>query len=103
MEKWTDVVINSALQLGNELYLKSMQLLKEKGKKELTIPDIHNYFYIKDTKIQMALGKKVQGTLHKTVQKTKIDLQTFLKTNLKEQSGILNLQKKHFALWFSGT
>lgn len=102
MQKWNDMVINSALQLGNELYLKSMQLLKEKGKKELTIPDIHNYFYIKETKVQMAVGKKIQGTLHKTAQKTKIDLQTYLKNNLKEQSGILNLQKKYFALWSSG-
>lgn len=102
MPRWSTHFIDSALHMGNELYHITRDKSKSKCFKEVVIPEMQNYFYINGTKVQMEIGNKVVGNLHRTINRTPVDLKTFLQGNLRKQSGILCLQKKYFGLWYHG-
>lgn len=99
MEHWRENTIDKILELGDQLYLKSLQRLKDKCKIEILIPEVHNVFYLEKTRIQMALDKAVEGHLLSGSADLITAFAAFFKTN---SSGVLESQRKHFAVWKEG-
>lgn len=99
METWNENTVDKILELGNELYLSSLQHLKDKCKVEISIPEVHNTFCLDKTRIQMELGKVISGFLLPGLRENG-DLTAIFEQFFKQHSaGILQTQKKHFAVW----
>lgn len=99
MEEWNENMVNKILEVGDQLYLRSLQHLIDKCKIEILITEVHNSFYYGKMKVQMELGKVVSGFLLPGLIENG-DLISMLEQFFKEHtSGILETQKKHFAVW----
>lgn len=99
MEQWNEDMIDKILEVGDQLYLSSLQHLKDKCKVELLIPEVHNAFYLGKTRIQMELDKVIAGFLLPGMAEEGdliSVLEKFFKTHL---SGLLEAQRKYFAVW----
>lgn len=100
MEEWTENTVDKVLETGDELYLRSLRHLNDKCKVEISITEVHNSFYFAKFRIQMDLGKVISGFLLPGMKESGSDLIGVLERFFKEHtSGILETQKKHFAIW----
>lgn len=104
MQQWESNFLDKILELGDGLYLKSLQKLEDKAKTTLSVSEVYSTFYLKETKIQMAIDPKITGDLFKKAGRSfKPSLADFLKTFFeKYKSGVVVAQKKHFAIWTAG-
>lgn len=102
MEQWNEYMIDKVLETGDQLYLTSLQHLKDKCKVELLIPEVHNAFYLDKTRIQMQLENVITGFLLPGL-KENGDLIAVLEQFFKNHpSGLLESQRKYFAIWKEG-
>lgn len=105
MSQWLADFVDKILETGDGLYLKSLQKLDNKSKTELSVPEVYNTFFLKDTKIQMSTETKMSGDLYKQPAgcSTKTNLLELLnKYFSSSKSGIVVTQKKQFAVWTAG-
>lgn len=102
MEQWNEYMVDKILEVGDQLYLSSLQHLKNKCKVEILIPEVHNSFYLGKTRIQTETERVIKGHLLPGFEGSPdmiTMLQDFFTTHT---SGLLESQRMYFAFWKEG-
>lgn len=104
MSKWSSFTIDTILQMGDNLYMTSVQHLEERGRTCINLSEVYNSFFMSDVKITMTMkGDTYQGKLFEDFEESPF-LFNVIKDffNDKHESGIISTQRKHLAFWTDG-
>lgn len=103
MEHWDDGLIDKILELGDQLYAKSVFYYEDKCDPYINIDDVYTTFYINNFKVTMTYkGKRYCGLVTPEID-GQPSLADVLQDFFKEYSfGIISMKKKHLAIWKTG-